>query len=404
MYNFIEIEVPGITYPYVYLGWRTDPTTTMVVHWMTTGFHMSTVIEYRELGSKQWKRQKSFEKKKFKATDKMIHWCELTSLSPNTEYEFRFMGTSKVMRFRSMPSDLSEPIKGAFGGDIYHDYDNMDIISQRVGEADPHFIVMGGDWAYADASREKAWRWEDLWYSWTSRMIDSEGRIIPVIPLIGNHEVEGGYRKRKKDALYFYDMFSFPQDGYGVIDFGDYLSIIVLDTLHTVPIPEQVDFLDDALDQRTDINHVIPVYHLTAWPSGKTIDMFYAKQIRQHWVPLFDQHDVRLAFEHHDHTYKTTVPIRNGVEDPNGTVYCGDGCWGVTIRDVLNPATTWFLEDAKGRNYLQSESGEEHEDDGKPADTENARHFRLVTFESGKRTVESINKEGQVFHSFVQEV
>src|SRR5699024_5869235 len=150
---------------------------------------------------------------------------------------------------------------------------------------------------YADASREKAWRWEDLWYSWTSRMIDSEGRIIPVIPLIGNHEVEGGYRKRKKDALYFYDMFSFPQDGYGVIDFGDYLSIIVLDTLHTVPIPEQVDFLDDALDQRADINHVIPVYHLTAWPSGKNIGMFYAKQIRQHWVPLFDQYDVRLAFE-----------------------------------------------------------------------------------------------------------
>lgn len=402
--KFIEREVPGISYPFVYLGWRQDPTTTMAIHWITTGILLAHVVEYRELGGHAWIRQSGDADRKFLSTDKMIHWCELTGLSPNTEYEFRFIGTSKVMRFRTMPDNLDEPIKVAFGGDMYHSYNNMDLINRRIAESDPHFIVAGGDWAYADSKRDNAWKWEDLWTSWTKRMVDSEGRIIPVIPTIGNHEVDGGYRRTKKDAIYFYEMFSFPQDGYGVLDFGSYLSIIILDTLHTVPIPHQNMFLSNTLAARTNVKHVIPVYHLTAWPSGKTIDMFYAIQVRENWVPIFDEYELPLAFEHHDHTYKRTVPIRNGVEDPNGTVYLGDGCWGVGIRDVLNPATTWFLEDAKGRNYLPAESGEEHPNDGQPADTENARHFYLVTFENDKRTIESVNKDGQTFHTFEQVV
>jgi hypothetical protein len=49
---------------------------------------------------------------------------------------------------------------------------------------------------------------------------------------------------------------------------------------------------------------------------------------RQHWVPLFEKHNVDLVLEHHDHTFKRTHPLLNGHVDPNGIIYLGDGSWG----------------------------------------------------------------------------
>ena len=32
--------------------------------------------------------------------------------------------------------------------------------------------------------------------------------------------------------------------------------------------------------------------------------------------------------EHHDHTYKRTHPLTDGLHDKNGVLYLGDGSWG----------------------------------------------------------------------------
>src|SRR5690625_4769659 len=140
-------------------------------------------------------------------------------------------------------------------------------------------------------------------------MIDSEGRLIPFISAIGNHEVEGGYRT-KEEAKIFYRMFSFPQNGYGVLDFSDYMSIIILDTDHTHKIiGDQTNWLAGTMVARSDVPHLFPSYHVGAYPSGRPYNTAVSRRIRENFVPIFEENGVKLAFEHHDHTYERTVPI-----------------------------------------------------------------------------------------------
>jgi acid phosphatase type 7 len=49
---------------------------------------------------------------------------------------------------------------------------------------------------------------------------------------------------------------------------------------------------------------------------------------RKNWVPLFDRFRVPVVLEHHDHTFKRTKPLLDGMADDNGVLYLGDGSWG----------------------------------------------------------------------------
>ena len=68
-------------------------------------------------------------------------------------------------------------------------------------------------------------------------MVGRDGRLIPMVACIGNHEVDGGYGKPREKAPFFYALFDglFPETGYATLDFGDYLSLVLLDTGHTSP-------------------------------------------------------------------------------------------------------------------------------------------------------------------------
>lgn len=65
-------------------------------------------------------------------------------------------------------------------------------------------------------------------------------------------------------------------------------------------------------------------------------------------MPLFEANRVKVAFEHHDHAYKRTYPIRDGRISDNGVVYIGDGLWGAGARDPLSRAgenpVDWYLK------------------------------------------------------------
>jgi hypothetical protein len=86
----------------------------------------------------------------------------------------------------------------------------------------------------------------------------------------------------------------------------------------------------------------IPGLSRAGWPSYRSDKVGESGKInhliREHWCPLFDEYGVQLAFEHHDHAYKRTYPIRKGTVDPRGVVYLGDGAWGVTVRKRMPKA------------------------------------------------------------------
>src|SRR5262249_21587197 len=153
---------------------------------------------------------------------------------------------------------------------------------------------------------------------YSKTMIARDGRIIPMVTCIGNHEVDGAYGKQRDRAPFFYALFDglYPETGYATLDFGDYLSLVLLDTGHTTPIAgAQTSWLEKALKARVDHPNLFVVNHVPAYPSyrnpeppkvkdGQDKKFGTGEEQRTHWVPLFEKYRVPVVLEHHDHTFK----------------------------------------------------------------------------------------------------
>ena len=178
--------------------------------------------------------------------------------------------------------------------------------------------------------------WFSFLREWKEQMILPDGQVIPFLIVAGNHDID------PDEYELFFDLFAFPEKQlYRTVDFGNYLSLILLDTGHFDPIEgEQTDWLDQALTQRRTVPYRIPVYHVAAYPSYYSYSGSAPKKIRANWCPLFDKHLVQIAFENHNHAFKRTYPIRDGKIDASGVVYLGDGCWGASPRRTHDQ---WYL-------------------------------------------------------------
>jgi acid phosphatase type 7 len=380
------------------LTWQQDPTTTMTIDWHTDGPVDSPTIRYRVVGDDEWVSGGA-EPRPFPFSERIINRVELTGLAPATTYEFGVEQGGGTFQFRTMPADALQPIRFATGGDVRHTREMMEKTAREAAKYDPDFLLFGGDLAYGNGDPRRIENWYDWFESIMTTFITEEGRIIPVVVAIGNHEVfenrrlesagetpEWAYEKwglRGGDATFFFDLFPMPQrPGYGVLDFGDYMSVVLLDTDHQTPVHgEQTEWLRGVLEARTHVPHVFPVYHVPAYPSVRSFDGSVSADVRENWVPLFDEFGIRAAFENHDHAYKRTYPLRGGEIDPQGTVYIGDGAWGVGVREIGRSqdqdGPAWYLANA------QSE-----------------RHFILVTLQGTHQHFLTVNEDGRVIDQY----
>jgi hypothetical protein len=96
------------------------------------------------------------------------------------------------------------------------------------------------------------------------------------------------------------------------------------------------------------VNHV-PSYPSYRNPVGAGGKKGTGEDQRKHWVPLFEKYRVPLALEHHDHTFKRTKPLLDGLADGNGVLYLGDGSWG-RLRNPKRPDQLSYLA-ASSRDY-----------------------------------------------------
>jgi acid phosphatase type 7 len=232
-----------------------------------------------------------------------------------------------------MPAKANNTIHFISGGDCGY---NAHTIANNIQAArqDPMFVVIGGDLGYDDGVSVEV----SLTFlrNYNKHMIGRNGRLLPMVACIGNHEVDGGYEKPRTKAPFFYSLFDglFPETGYASLDFGDYLSLVLLDTNHTSPIGgAQTDWLNQTLKARADHPHVMVVNHVPAYSTFTRKRAEPGKQAlgegnRKHWVPLFEKYRVAVVLEHHDHTFKRTKPLMDGLAHANGVLYLGDGSWG----------------------------------------------------------------------------
>lgn len=361
-----------------YTGWQSDPSTTMTIHWHTNRHGLPpSFVEYKKTSDGAWNKVGGI-KKEYIDFPYTIHWVELTGLEPDTEYEYRLSDRdSMTKKFKTMP-EFPEEFTMAIGGDYQTvNTERIEKMAKTVASFDPdvHFCI--GDIASDDGGRNKE-RWPPFWQAVAPNLIKSNGQTIPFVVGLGNHEVDGGYRQTKEEAPYFYNMFSFPQSGYGTLEFGDLLKVIILDTGHTVPYEDQVPFLQDEIEKGKDYTHTLPLYHVAAYPSAESkVDQF-AEDTKEYFTPEIEKEytNISVVFEHHNHTFKRTPVISNGVR------YFGDGCLAMPPRIVLDYEENEDFDDTKGANI----------------DPDNVNHFFFVTVKRDGWNIKAANIDGVVFY------
>lgn len=356
----------------VYLSWENDPTTSMVVHWYTESKEDSK-LKYRKQGESLW----SYKQGTYIYLQHLpmrIHSVELVDLEPNTEYEFSL--GKKIYRFRSLPTDLSRPLVFAVGGDVYYYLDLMRKMAAQIAARSPDFVVVGGDIAYTRGTKQllkqRDWqekRWVTFFNTWSETMKTPDGRLIPIIGVLGNHDVERiGLDEEEIIYKFLPEIRSFK-----VIDIGNHLSLFLLDTGHWYQIKAQEKWLEKELEKRERTAYKMAVYHVSGYPSVYSEEGITPKRVREYWHPHFDRYHLQIAFENHNHAYKRTYPLKNGKYDPDGVIYMGDGSWGVWARA---PKEKWYLEKAAKVNSVC-----------------------LVQIDQEKAVVEAIDIKGKVIDS-----
>ena len=131
------------------------------------------------------------------------------------------------------------------------------------------FAFIGGDLGYDNGKSVEI----SLAFlrNYSKHMVGRDGRLIPMMTCIGNHEVVGGFgktRAKRHRSSMPCSTASIPKRGYASLDFGDYLSLVLLDTGHTTPIGgEQAEWLEKTLKARVDHPNVFVANHVPRYPS-----------------------------------------------------------------------------------------------------------------------------------------
>jgi len=338
----------------IYLTWVKDPSTTMVVQWLAPAGAGQSELEYQARGQAAWQGAKGFSQL---VEGFEVHRVYLEGLTADAAYLFKVQGSRREYGFKTMPQKLNRSIKMVVGGDVYYAgaSEVFHRMNRMIAFEKPDFVVMGGDLAYTVGTKNllKGPKWAmTRWQTFLrdlQRELGQEGRLIPILFLVGNHDVtkpKNWPKNGTEKPELFYQLFTFPEEGkaYRALDFGNYLSLVMLDTGHTWPIEGgQTTWLAEALRARQEMPYRLAIYHVAAYPSYYPFTGDREELIRKNWVPLFEKYQVPFAFEHHNHTYKRTYPIKEGKINPSGVTYLGDGSWGVLPRQVKSPHQAWYL-------------------------------------------------------------
>ncbi|HPO30142.1 MAG TPA: fibronectin type III domain-containing protein [Candidatus Hydrogenedentes bacterium] len=381
-----ELGVQVLNRPY--LTWQGNPDTAITINWQTDKPLKHIEVRYGTAqGNASPGKYPLRAAGQSHAIENMpeprwIHSVQLTGLKPATDYYFIFGDGKKFSRaeyrFRTLAAD-DTPFTFAIGGDMGPGPRTRKLVQAAAGR-NPAFVVVGGDIHYENGE-PKNFRVCDMWLDiWLDDMVDTSGRLIPMVHAIGNHEVNKlpASEPVEKRAPFFFGYY--PQGGksYYSRDIGSLVRMIVLDSGHVLSHEEQVPWLKTQLESASGIPWIIPVYHVPFYPSHREFEGELSARGRTLWMPLFEASGVKVAFEHHDHTFKRTRPLRAGAVDPSGIVYLGDGCFGREPREIKN-GEAWYMEKALSTAHFWVVQVSRERLDCVAVDEEN-REFDTVSF------------------------
>ena len=372
----------------LFLSWERDPTTTMTAQWIRgpglgerPAKGKEEKVRWRNAGGGEWKvlqtKTAPFPDPKKSG---LPRWTVVKAgwegLEPGGEYVFR-VGESPEMKFRTAPARLEEGgLTFAEGGDS----DVTEVAEEIYGVAagqNPLFIHVGGDLAYSegvDVAKEIS-----FWQMYHRAAKTQDGRLVPFVAGIGNHEVKGGYwqegatfEEMKERAPFFYALFGelYRTEEPVALDFGNYLSLLLLDTGHITPMERQTGWLEKNLAARSGVPWLFVSWHIACYPSARKWNTQPMSGFaREHWIPLIEKSRAAGVFNHHDHDLQR---VESEGQGGRRVMVFGNGAIGVEPRKAV-------CEESRKLAKFQA--------------TEN--YINLVTLTPVKATVRSLGREGQ---------
>ena len=339
--HFSPPKAAGAIPDHMHLSWQHDTSTTMTVMWRTDWSYTGTFCQY---GLTQgYGSQVEGDNFTYSGASGLQHTVEMTGLTPDTMYHFRCGdGTqwSSDYTFSTGPAvgDFCSPVKFAAMGDDRSSVSSgpsfmwQPTLAATVSH-DPEFILHLAD-AVDDGEDQGGW---DEFFEWAANEIIQQ----PMMHCWGNHE-NGTDSK-------FLQQFAFPvNDVTGTEDFYDWrygpIHFFALTTEHgDTMYQQQAQWLAQKLEE-TDAIWKIVYFHRPAYSSG--IAHGNTPEVQQYFVPVFDQYQVDVVLQAHDHDYERTKPIRYGEVKQNyreGTLYVTSGGAGAFLDPIGNPFTWWRL-------------------------------------------------------------
>jgi hypothetical protein len=352
---------------YVHLSWLSDPTHSMAFTWSTRdsgegSMTRSTVVivcedEAMTTGCVRVDRDNngpgvgSAWHLPYSGSWKTIHKAEVCGLSPATTYYYQVGGTDGSTDVFSDPAPFTTaPPPGSEArftfvamGDSRGAPDKVArTFAAAVSNEDPAFIVFGGD--FVDDGTKQS-EWDALFEQSEEHM-----RSTPIMPVHGNHE---------KSALGFYTQFSTPNNQnwfswsyvnavfVGLNDCwqgAGFMGTYGIGCTGAMVQPgsaesDQAAFMNAVFGAAPDkpfrfVTHHRPIYSET---SDITHGGFFNSDLKSSWAPVFDDNDVTMVFNGHDHFYQRSVPIRGDSAMPtpaDGVNYIVTAGAGATLYDV----------------------------------------------------------------------
>jgi hypothetical protein len=335
------------------LVWTDDPSTTLTVAWdQLDGTTAEVYYGPADQGRKYWKYPKSQ-----KAQDKMdryemhTRFANLSGLTAGTNYYFVIKdetGVSKRYWFKTAPGK-PEPFTFAAGGDtksLNQPLEAGRASNRLVAKLRPLFVIFNGDFTTGNGTNPDYWKtWLTDWHSLTTT---SDGRMIPVIPVMGNHE-SGNRRNlniifnspyQHNDTTHIYNSLNVG---------GNLLHIIGLNSeIRSDSL--QKAWLKNDLKAHQDFQFKMAGYHKPIFPHTQSKSEKY--RLYNDWAWIFYEYGLDLSIDGDSHMHKITYPLKPDTteqafmgfvrDDENGTMFIGEGSWGAKPRDN-NDDKPWTL-------------------------------------------------------------
>lgn len=312
----------------IVLTWSDDPATTQTVQWRTSTDVDEGYVQY--IKKSDYQNFTPGEPKQIKATTQVLetpnivndpvnhrHYATMTGLEPHTTYLYAVGdgsedGWTQMYEFTTAP-DRVVPFSFIYLGDAQNGLDRWGSLAKQAfrHRPDAAFWIMAGDLVNRGNER---WDWDDFFYN--AQGIYEKRQLVPAI---GNHENQGG------SPWMYLEMFDLPDNGPETVEnerayamqYSNAL-IVVLDS--NLPAAEQTEWLEEQL-ANSDAMWKFVVHHHPAYSSAPGRNN---QSIRDHWVPIYDEYEVDLVLQGHDHAYLRTYPMKDNqpVDSPDeGTIY-----------------------------------------------------------------------------------